>query len=1114
MSKHNGTFESRVRPLNTKPKEAAIIGLYKLRNEVAPSQYTRLIQAFQRAAPKHRHYVPFRLVEFKDLYWLPSASPLDLSGELKWAESWLAPAIARLTAHAKQVDVAEDLFNAGDLEGLGNLASQSIQVNGWSFWAASLQIGAEAALGKGIKSAEALEKQGFNRASGLLARMIRDRNDAAISYGNFESRCKDFIDRLDDDDRSALYRFRALAEFDDHNDMLRMLAADATSSYVDYYESIISVAIHALADSESEQIVRDVLDSLSNLELLGLVDIRIQRIRDRMERSKDFVAPFTGNAAQNLRVADRCSVMGSVTPASADGWLAKLHQHITEVEAKGLVATDDIDELLRISLNFQSLPSGRALWSKAFQTFVPVDHMPLVIPGFEAATAALSSYALLSYEDAQVEEALRASSHGRAVELCSALDNDAASLTVGVPDGFDLWLIRMLIRLQKFGTAQQLIEQVAAHPGIWARHARTLSVLAAFEDNQLESALFQSAELLALDSRASYELPLLLLFSRASSKQLANIPSWLVAFVAHYAYQLKPSSKLRVICRMACRRLYKDMHSVGVDPLLEAYPESTRAIVCAFLAIGWTDENLSMVEDMSTSQEVRRERIEVFQALITADPLRAERYSEDIQSLTLDETLWSGLRLIDSNRIFVNEPGITRWAEKELSAEYERWRSVRSSNVSVDLRSDQMLRSYLVDKDIEALLQSASSEGQSESGVVLLGIVAKLFTRFLLDPAHGLNSYLSLRVRHGTLRGTMLGPIEDERLLLSGDYSEAEFDTRWGTSLLLSPEEVLQLKSKLTEFGERLDRLAAWVVNEKVQISSSAKPGGLFPYRLEATPAVGILGLSDPSISFGFFLNQCYLAFWEILSPFRFDLAKFFLEEVDALMQASFTELVVDIESSFDLAKTRSIVTALKGLATQSSESCRLIAGWFVPEDAGNAESYPVTSAVAIAKKATSNVYRGFNSELNVVLRCGEDLNLSASGLSILYDALFVILSNAWIHSGLFDGLGIVNILLVFNSSTQVLTVRAENDLSVGRLNTLRNGQLAELHARYSRDVSLDLVPLEGGSGFPKLARIASAVDKAFIDEPLDFGITDDEKFYVELNIQLYARDGVFDAYL
>ena len=73
-------------------------------------------------------------------------------------------------------------------------------------------------------------------------------------------------------------------------------------------------------------------------------------------------------------------------------------------------------------------------------------------------------------------------------------------------------------------------------------------------------------------------------------------------------------------------------------------------------------------------------------------------------------------------------------------------------------------------------------------------------------------------------------------------------------------------------------------------------------------------------------------------------------------------------------------------------------------------------------------------------------------------------------------------------------------------------GELSRLRKKYIGELPIELVRKEGGSGFPKLARLTRAVPAEISVTPFDFGIEDDS-WFTQVTVPLYERDGAFDAY-
>ena len=65
---------------------------------------------------------------------------------------------------------------------------------------------------------------------------------------------------------------------------------------------------------------------------------------------------------------------------------------------------------------------------------------------------------------------------------------------------------------------------------------------------------------------------------------------------------------------------------------------------------------------------------------------------------------------------------------------------------------------------------------------------------------------------------------------------------------------------------------------------------------------------------------------------------------------------------------------------------------------------------------------------------------------------------------------------------------------------------------KYRGVLPLELVRKEGGSGFPKLARLARSVPAEICPTPFDFGVEGDS-WFTQITVPLYERNGAYDAY-
>jgi hypothetical protein len=261
-------------------------------------------------------------------------------------------------------------------------------------------------------------------------------------------------------------------------------------------------------------------------------------------------------------------------------------------------------------------------------------------------------------------------------------------------------------------------------------------------------------------------------------------------------------------------------------------------------------------------------------------------------------------------------------------------------------------------------------------------------------------------------------------------------------------------------------------------------------------------------MSFSIFLVTCYSIFWEILKPARSELANYILTSVKADLQIEFESLIERLGDR----NVGPLIGALRTASTSTHNQVEIVSGWFTKEAETESQSFPLTVAVEIAKRATMNVYRNFPGDIDVEEGSAKTVNLSPHGLAVLYDCLYVIFENAWKHSGLGNNVGTIQLNASFEKESGLLKICVRNRVSDDRAAMLGYEEMAALKEKYLKVIPLELIAREGGSGFAKLARAVRMVDRSVCPAPLEFGI-ESGVWYVETYIPLYDRGDKFDAY-
>lgn len=1117
-------MKHQLRAAGRKGLQAVVRCLSEFRERSSPSQYQSVVSSLKRYAPRQASTLfsagPSR---FGDLAWAAQRmSELPLEKELIWAKAWLNGQSIKINQFRRASSSVQELVLSAQHEEAARVLDSYIATAGWSLWAAQLRC----AIQQAMAGTEAQKKWSAshqhaapNSIPALLMHVFSERNEESFAYDGFYAKCMDSFPRYKSVGswlpRYLLYY--ALNHYDEPKGTYSsVLSRDISSSFIDYYESCID-AVRTICNERSLRDLRPVaLDLVESLTKDGVIDYRLKKLSVALSGN-----PQSEPAEQTV-VEDETrklfSLLQDPRSYSSAGYLKVIADHLTECELHGVAAGSAIAELLKIGINYRSIDAGLAIAmaaqdyaSNLIDTRVCSLEVAMLVPEFTLIDIA-------SIPDASGRELLKSTSvfSGQLRKQCNDIDGvlmgNPLSHSIARNDSITVWLGRQLIQADRLDEAYQLGEVLESGQGRWPRSGGKLKLWALIKQGKLEEALNYAATWILSGSHYVAELPVKEIFSGRDWPSFRDIDPVLVGLVAHHANTGQSQASVGYICKMACRRYAITGKRDELLTQLESMPGAARdrSLAIAFLRDVWIEENLSMNHLLESTDDVRMERMKVLQMLLQMDVENEADYIEEIKFITFDEKLRQGLRHINQTRIFVNESAITRWAEKELPLEFERWKSLRDSPGEAQI-SDELLRQYVVDPHNEDLLREIGGGRPTDADVVLTNLLERLYRRFLTDPADGLDCYLSLRIRHGSLRGTLFGPLEEQGLYCDPKGSNSAFESRWGGVLNLAQLERASVLELMRDFSGKISNISDDLVGQRVQIKSPDKPQGFIsPYLSPTFAKLLANALIGQPVTFTSFVYSCYFVFWKLVEVGLQDLSSYVKNDVKKQIRKEFDELVVSLRQLGP--KALPLVTALTTVATTTQSQCDVVADWFRLPGRSDDEKYKLSAAIEIARTSTRNVHRAFPAEIDIQSMPEEDLPLGTLALEVVSDCLFVIFENAWKHSGLGDDVGKLTLVANFDSAEKLLTITVNNHLSSSVLDSMQSGLLQKLRDRHLSSAPLEMASREGGSGFAKLARLSRYVDRAYCPSPLGFGVIE-KKWFTTVTIPLFERDGAYEAF-
>jgi hypothetical protein len=195
---------------------------------------------------------------------------------------------------------------------------------------------------------------------------------------------------------------------------------------------------------------------------------------------------------------------------------------------------------------------------------------------------------------------------------------------------------------------------------------------------------------------------------------------------------------------------------------------------------------LDMLPALESSRAVLEERRDICALLLYLEP-GTPAYEQEILSISSELTIRKGLQTLDGSRVHVDVAALSSVVGREIAESYQRYGALVRSGVVVSESLDAVIRE-LLKKDVNPKYLLAVPDSEADELLVSMFLQAR--KRYLFDPYHGLDSYLSKRIRHGSIVGYIRAPAEKEGIVTQqnpdGTYRE-NAETRVRVHFFQSP---------------------------------------------------------------------------------------------------------------------------------------------------------------------------------------------------------------------------------------------------------------------------------------------------------------------------------------
>lgn len=479
-----------------------------------------------------------------------------------------------------------------------------------------------------------------------------------------------------------------------------------------------------------------------------------------------------------------------------------------------------------------------------------------------------------------------------------------------------------------------------------------------------------------------------------------------------------------------------------------------------FLRLVCTTEILDSSFHFATLDELEQERIKLCQFLMKADPPNSDSYFAEITDLSRRGLIRQGIKHIDESKVFVDVRGIRKSTDRTIPALFERLRELVQ----------------ITDLNLRRMSVTVISVGQGQARVVLKDMAHALFlqlfdeirTRFISSNEHGLDSYLSIRIRHGTISGQLRSQFEELNLVTrKGSDSQYKLNDYWDKAIGTEPQSIRDtVQRHLATLSTDVDALIDKVKGSWIQIKQATTPDGMFDYGYSDEQLLLLFRQLSPSPDYDTFFAGCVSELTSRternLTAIRDVFNSVLLTDFERCLDRCFSNVVLAAPSL--RSDLRSVIVKCK---TALQNEIATISDWFRMVQERDMPDFAfidlINTAIAVVSRASRTV------ELKAVTQIDVVPAFKGSTFAALFDVAHILLENAVRHSA-----GpIAEVRLTAALSDDNLILELETPIGDPQAIALVQAKLAQLERR--RELSeTDPVKTEGGTGFFKLHKLLS----------------------------------------
>lgn len=492
-------------------------------------------------------------------------------------------------------------------------------------------------------------------------------------------------------------------------------------------------------------------------------------------------------------------------------------------------------------------------------------------------------------------------------------------------------------------------------------------------------------------------------------------------------------------------------------------------VLVDFLFEACSTTSLRQSLEFLSKHEMEEERISILFNLVEADLSDVDLYLSEIHEIIGQQTIDELLQRFHIGKVQCDETALLRWAISDLTPRFNRLRDfIDAGLLPVERNADAEFLAHLTSGSSETFTFKVPN---NESLDIARTILSELVHKFSLDPRYGVDSYLSLGMRHGAVAAHLRSPLSAENLLNTKGVDGYSEDCFWRDYYRAdwSDDLASAIGRVLASFSEMFDTKIELIKDELLHVRRTDKPNGLVVADWSEGSLLSFCSRFAEASDFPTLLSEFTTFFWVNLDTKLSDARAY----INTTLTKELGELLDDLEE--DLSKVTgqprfsplsdAIMRARQNLANAIVD----IASWHNVARSTDVEPLRLVDIILAAQKIVKRLYSDFDPKIHF---SGDTSITLTSSLHILIEVFKALITNVYEHSGSRTPDMYVHVTVISDNALGVDFKSECSDLDKAERAAADINEKI-LSGEYEKKLSK-----EGGSGLAKVARSTIADGK------------------------------------